>query len=112
MAHKVEIENINNAVLSAWQDNGDVLHSWYYKLTDDLREFKSFIEGSCADCVDDGIIINREVFASKLNKFVVDSDEAINAINAFKSALPSMDDYWSVDIANSSGLTNPSVSGE
>jgi len=52
------------------------------------------------------------VFASKLNKFVVDSDKAINAITAFKTALPSMDDYWSVDIANSSGLTNPPVSGE
>ena len=107
MAHKVEIENIYNAVNEAWDESNHLL---YHNLGKEIYKFRSFVDGACVDCADDnGIIIKREVFASKLDSI----NEAINAINSYmeelKSCLPVLDDYWPVDIADTTGLTNPTT---
>ena len=115
MAHKVEIENIHNAVVTAFNDSNSDLHAWFYKLSEFYNKFNSFVEGACADCADSNeVIISRTVFANKLNTIIDCTDEAIAALNDFKNALPVMDEHWPVDVADTTGLTNPTppASGE
>ena len=113
MAHKVEIENIYNAVEAAYNNSDSDLHMWYYKLSDFYKQFNAFVEGACSDCADsDEVIVSRAVFASKLNTLINTTDEALAALTEFKNALPVLDDYWPVNIVDTTGLTNPTVSGE
>ena len=110
MAHKVEIENIHSAVVTAFDTSDSNLHDWFYRLKDDYIKFNNFIDGACADCADSNdIIISRTVFASKLNTLIQTADDAIAALNEFKNALPVLEEHWPVDVADTTGLTNPTT---
>lgn len=110
MAHKVEIENIHNAVTTAYNDTNSDLHEWFYRLKDEYIKFNNFIDGACVDCADNNdVIISRAVFVNKLNTLIQTADDAIVALNDFKSALPVLDEHWPVNVADTSGLTNPTT---
>lgn len=106
MAHKVEIENILNALQNARKDHNDDLSNWYFNLNNVLSEFNNFVNHTCEN---ENITVKRQGFVDKLTEINNSIDNTVAALNEFKNSLPVLDDYWSADIADTDGLTDTTV---
>lgn len=107
MSHKVEIENLNTA--SRAQDpKVRQLRNNFQDVVNEIDRLHQFIDTACADCADDNeTVIKRTLFESKIASI----NTALNAANAavaeFGTTYLNLSDYWSADIADTSGLANP-----
>jgi len=105
MAHKVEIQNLLDASRGI-DPTIRTLRNNFQEVVNKLDILHNFIETACADCADDNdIVIKRTAFQSRI-------DDVNTALDAAKTAAASggylaLADYWSADIADTSGLTNP-----
>ena len=105
MAHKVEIQNLLDASRGI-DPTIRTLRNNFQEVVNKLDILHNFIETACCDCADDNdIVIKRTAFQSRI-------DDVNTALDAAKTAAASggylaLADYWSADIADTSGLTNP-----
>jgi hypothetical protein len=105
MAHKVEIQNLLDASRGIDPTIRELRNN-FQNVVNKLDILHNFIETACADCADDNdIVIKRAAFQSRI-------DDVNTALDAAKTAAAAgsylaLADYWSVDIADTSGLTNP-----
>ena len=105
MAHKVEIQNLLNASREI-DPTIRQLRNNFQEVVNKLDILHNFIETACADCADDNdIVIKRAAFQSRI-------DDINTALDAAKTAAAAgsylaLADYWSADIADTSGLANP-----
>jgi len=105
MAHKVEIQNLLDASREA-DPTIRQLRNNFQEVVNKLDILHNFIETACADCADDNdIVIKRAAFQSRI-------DDINTALDAAKTAAAAgsylaLADYWSADIADTSGLANP-----
>ena len=105
MAHKIEIQNLLDASRGI-DPTIRTLRNNFQEVVNKLDILHNFIETACCDCADDNdIVIKRTAFQSRI-------DDVNTALDAAKTAAASggylaLADYWSADIADTSGLTNP-----
>lgn len=105
MAHKVEIQNLLDASREA-DPTIRQLRNNFQEVVNKLDILHNFIETACADCADDNdIVIKRAAFQTRI-------DDINTALDAAKTAAAAgsylaLADYWSADIADTSGLANP-----
>ena len=105
MAHKVEIQNLLNASREI-DPTIRQLRNNFQEVVNKLDILHNFIETACADCADDNdIVIKRAAFQTRI-------DDINTALDAAKTAAAAgsylaLADYWSADIADTSGLANP-----
>ena len=105
MAHKVEIQNLLDASRGI-DPTIRQLRNNFQEVVNKLDVLHNFIETACADCADDNdIVIKRAAFQSRI-------DDVNTALDAAKTAAAAgsylaLEDYWSADIADTSGLANP-----
>ena len=109
MAHKVEIENILSDSKSKVEDK-KLFKGLFFDLSQDITNFHEFIDKGCADCADDNpVIIKREVFVTKINGVKNSITSVIDTLTDLRDNYINLDDYWPVDIADTTGLTNPTT---
>lgn len=109
MSHKVEIENILQDSKSKFENN-KLFKSLFFELSQDITNFHDFIDKGCIDCANDNpIIIKREVFSTKINKVKESLTNVINTLTDLRDNYINLDDYWPVDITDTTGLTNPII---
>lgn len=105
MAHKVEIQNLLNASREIDPTIRELRNN-FQNVVNKLDILHNFIETACADCADDNdIVIKRTAFVEKIAAI----DTALEAAKTAAAAgsYLALADYWSADIADTSGLTNP-----
>ena len=107
MAHKVEIENLNTA--SRAQDpKVRQLRNNFQDVVNEIDRLHQFIDTACADCADDNeTVIKRTLFESKIASINTALNAANAAVTEFGTTYLNLSDYWSADIADTSGLANP-----
>lgn len=105
MAHKIEIQNLLDASRGI-DPTIRTLRNNFQEVVNKLDILHNFIETACNDCADDNdIVIKRVAFETRV--------DAVNtALDAAKTAAAGgsyldLADYWSADIADTSGLANP-----
>ena len=105
MAHKVEIQNLLDASRTIDPTIRELRNN-FQEVVNKLDILHNFIETACADCADDNdIVIKRTAFVEKIAAIDTALDAAKTA--AATGSYLALADYWSADIADTSGLTNP-----
>ena len=105
MAHKVEIQNLLNASREIDPTIRELRNN-FQNVVNKLDILHNFIETACADCADDNdIVIKRTAFVEKIA--AIDTALEVAKTAAASGSYLALADYWSVDIADTSGLTNP-----
>ena len=105
MAHKVEIQNLLDASRGI-DPTIRTLRNNFQEVVNKLDILHNFIETACNDCDDDNdIVIKRAAFEARVNAVNTALDAAKTA--AAGGSYLDLADYWSADIADTSGLTNP-----
>ena len=107
MAHKVEIENLN-AASRAQDPKVRELRNNFQQVVNEIDRLHQFIDTACADCADDNeTVIKRTLFESKIASINTALNAANQAVTEFGTTYLNLADYWSADIADTSGLANP-----
>lgn len=105
MAHKkVEIQNILDANEVRDIETRD-LRNKFQGIIEKIDAFKFFVSQACG-CNDDGVVVTREGFKSKLTAIETAITEAKAAAAAASDRWIDFDSLWSTSINDTTGLTD------
>lgn len=105
MAHKKQIQNLLDASRGI-DPTIRTLRNNFQEVVNKLDILHNFIETAFADCADDNdIVIKRTALQSRIDDVNTALDTAKTA--AAGGSYLDLADYWSADIADTSGLCNP-----